>query len=255
MPKNKKQQIHYIYKITFLCGELENRYYLGKRTYNGTDILKDKYCGSGNFCKLYFKKYGIIEGETYIKEIIEINNSREDNKNREVLIVGNLWETDPLCMNQRCGGDGGLIKNHIVSEKGKKNISKSNSVPVYQFDLNGNLIAKFESIKKASEITKVCKTKIASCCMKQRLTSGGYIWRHENKQIPSEELEKIKYNTKFKSCNKRPVYRIDKNGTKIKYESVRDAGKQNGIRNSSIHAVCSGKRHTAGGYEWKFMEE
>ena len=89
MPK-EKQQIHYIYKIIFLCGELKNRYYLGKRTYNGIDITKDKYHGSGNFCKSYFKKYGIVEGKTYIKEVLEVNDSIEINRNRELVIIGNL---------------------------------------------------------------------------------------------------------------------------------------------------------------------
>lgn len=254
MPK-EKQQIHYIYKIIFLCGELKNRYYLGKRTYNGTDITKDKYHGSGNFCKSYFKKYGIVEGKTYIKEVLEVNDSIEINRNRELVIIGNLWETDPLCMNQRCGGDGGLIKNHNVSEKGKQNISKLNSECVYQFDLDGNLITKFESVIKASKITGVCRSKIVSCCTKQRLTSGGYIWRHENTQFSSEELKEIKKNTKFKSCNKKAVYRIDEMGNKIQYESIREAARKNKIHNSAIYETCSGKRCTAGGYKWKFVEE
>ena len=43
--------IHYIYKITFLKGNPKGRYYYGKRTYRGKNILNDKYHGSGNFAK------------------------------------------------------------------------------------------------------------------------------------------------------------------------------------------------------------
>ena len=254
--KIKKEQIHYIYKIHFLCGFPTGRYYLGKRTYNGVDISNDKYNGSGNFCKEYFEKYGAFNGKTYLKEILEINPSYEINKEREVIIVGDLWKTDPLCMNQRGGGDGGLIPGHTVSEEGKKHLSELNSEEVYQYDLNGNLIKKYDSIIEASKETGACRTKISSCCNGDRLTAGGYIWRKQNVEISEEDLNQIKDNTKFKSKDKRAVYRIDKiTNEKVKYESVRDAARKNNIHNSSIHEVCSGKRHTAGGYEWKFVED
>lgn len=251
-----KEQIHYIYKIHFLCGFPTGRYYLGKRTYNGNDISKDKYHGSGNFCKEYFNKYGSIPGKTYLKEIVEINPSYNINKNREVIIIGDLWKTDPLCMNQRGGGDGGMIPKHTISDKGKRRLSEINSENVYQFDLNGNLIKKYDSIIIASKETGTCRTKISSCCNGNRLTAGCYIWRKQNDKISAEDLNKIKTNTKFKSKNKRAVYRIDKTtGKKIKYKSIREAARKNNIQNSSIYAVCSGKRFTAGGYEWKFVEE
>lgn len=299
MPRTKQRNyIHYIYKINFLCGK-SGRYYLGKRSYYGLDINNDKYTGSGNFCIQYFSKYGKIEGKTYTKEILEVNENQKINKDREKIIIGDLWKTDPLCMNQKHGGDGGAIEGHIVkeetrkkigdfhrgnkyslgrkhtkeakekdriahlgnkyglghkmTEENKKKLLEINQKKVCQFDLDGNLIAEFESINKASEITGA--SKIVSCCTKQRLTSGGYIWRYKNEPISSEELEKIKTDTKFKSCNKRAVYRIDKDGSKTWYESVRDAARQNKIHNSSIHAVCSGERCTAGGYKWNFVED
>ena len=249
-------KIHYIYKIYFLCGFPTGRYYLGKRTYNGIDISKDKYHGSGNFCKEYFNKYGAVPGKTYLKEIIEINPSYAVNKDREVIVIGDLWKTDPLCMNQRGGGDGGMIPGHTISEAGKKHLSEINCEEVYQFDLNGKFIKKYNSFNSASKETNVCRSKISLCCAGKRLTAGGYIWRKQNVEISTEELNKIKANTKFKSKDKRAVYKINKiTGEKTRYESVREAARQNNIQNSSIYAVCSGKRSTAGGYEWKFTEE
>ena len=87
---SKGKTFHYIYKIIFLCGYPTGRYYLGKRTYHGENLQNDKYCGSGNFCKAYFKKYGAVYGETYIKEILEINPSYEVNKIREKAIIGDI---------------------------------------------------------------------------------------------------------------------------------------------------------------------
>lgn len=49
--------------------------------------------------------------------------------------------------------------------------------PVAQYDLNGKLINKFESIKEASEQTKVNKNSIGMVCNGQRKTAGKYIWK------------------------------------------------------------------------------
>ena len=50
--------IHYIYKIHFLCGYPSGRYYIGRHSHRGKTLDNDKYTGSGNFCKDYFKQYG-----------------------------------------------------------------------------------------------------------------------------------------------------------------------------------------------------
>lgn len=72
---------HYIYRIDFLHPNHFGKYYIGKRTV-----------------------------DTYRKTIIELNNSKEDNAKREAYWIGNLWKTDPLCMNQEPGGLNGGIK-------------------------------------------------------------------------------------------------------------------------------------------------
>lgn len=75
--------IHYIYKIHFLCGSQEGRYYIGRRSTKYKSIEKDTYAGSGSFCKLYYKKYGRILGVTYTKDILEINPTLKTNIKRE----------------------------------------------------------------------------------------------------------------------------------------------------------------------------
>ena len=50
----KKMITYYIYKIHFLCGFPTGRYYIGKHIHYGT-LDTDKYAGSGNFCKAYYK--------------------------------------------------------------------------------------------------------------------------------------------------------------------------------------------------------
>lgn len=84
--------LHYIYKIIFLQGSPEGRYYLGKRSFGGDDIAKDTYSGSGSFCKAYFKACGKKLGETYLKEIVEANTCAKINASREAELIGELIE-------------------------------------------------------------------------------------------------------------------------------------------------------------------
>lgn len=252
---DKMQYFHYIYKIIFLCGEPVNRYYIGKRTYCGDDITKDKYCGSGNFCKTYFKKYGVVYNKTYLKEILEINQSYEINKERERIIIGDKWNTDSLCMNIRAGGDGGFIPGHKISVNGIKNLIAVNSKPVYQFDLNGKYIQMYPSAKEAGVKTNICRSKISSCCSGKRLTAGGYIWKLNN-NIEQTELDFIKKHNKTRISQKRKIIQINiETGQEIIYNSIREASRLTKIHNGSISEVCSGKRNTAGGYKWKYVEE
>lgn len=54
---------------------------------------------------------------------------------------------------------------------------KPNKKPVMQCDLNGNVIAIFESIASAESITGVSNTSIRACCKGRGRTGGGYIWK------------------------------------------------------------------------------
>ena len=111
---------HYLYKITFLCGEHKGCYYIGKRTTpNKTDNF---YVGSGLFVKRYFEKYGKIENVTYTKAILEYNPSKEANGLREKEVIGSLYKDDPQCMNLCEGGWGG--KTYERTEEHKRNLSE-----------------------------------------------------------------------------------------------------------------------------------
>lgn len=55
---------------------------------------------------------------------------------------------------------------------------KSTYRRIGQYDLNGNFIAKYESIKDASEKYGVSQTAICNCCHNKSKTSAGYIWKY-----------------------------------------------------------------------------
>lgn len=242
----KVNKIYYIYKIHFLCGYPSGRYYIGKKTYVGKHFESDTYTGSGNFCKSYFKKYGKVEGVTYIKEILEINPSFEINKDREKYWIGNLWQTDPLCMNQMEGGFGN--NEHFRNKNTKK---------IKQYDLNGNLIKVWNSISEAADILNA--TNLQSALSGRVKTAAGYIWRYLN-----DPFDKFPIPKKVKDSNgrKRRINQYTKDDEFIKtWDSITEAAKEiNGGKNATdiLSSFLSGKiknkTNVLWGYKWKYYD-
>jgi group I intron endonuclease len=71
-----------------------------------------------------------------------------------------------------------------VANKGKNKdrIGKNNSqsIPVYQCDLEGNIIREWESIGLAAKALKFATTNISKCCNGKRKTAYGYTWKRVN---------------------------------------------------------------------------
>lgn len=294
--KKERPKFYYIYKIHFLCGFPSGRYYIGKRTYRGLEIKNDLYTGSGNFCKSYFKKYGEISGVTYVKEILEINPSNKINLKREKFLIGDLWKTDPLCMNMVPGGIGSeqrkghvqtseeiakriesfkkskpFHKKHkphseetkkklsialrgnkngagrVVSNETKRKIKEKVSKTVYQFDLNGNFISKYNSIHDAANAVNGYPINVSNCCNNKPGWDSykSYIWSFNSK------LKMGKYINK----HYKRIQQLDLFGNIVDtFESIKEAFAKTGINASTISQVAKGTRKTAGGYKWKYIE-
>lgn len=111
-------KFYYTYKITLLKGSLAGHYYYGQhRTYN----LNDGYAGSGKIVTNYYNKYGKIEHQTYIKEIIAFYNNDDELNEAEKQLVGDKFETDKLCLNLCVGGSFGRLSEES-NEKRKQSL-------------------------------------------------------------------------------------------------------------------------------------
>jgi hypothetical protein len=222
--------IYYIYKIHFLCGFPSSRYYIGKHKHTGS-LSNDKYTGSGNFCKAYFKKYGKKEGITYIKEILEINPSEEINNKREEALVEDKYKTDPLCMNLIPGGSGIIPTGEL-------------SKVVVQYDYYGNFIKEYPSqIAAATAINLKDSTAISKCCITKQGSAGGFVWRFKGDLAPT--IDDI-------NAHSIPILQYDKKGNVItSFSSITEASSITGICADSISGCCSHKRKSGGGYIWR----
>lgn len=123
-----------------------------------------------------------------------------------------------------------------------QNIIKKN-IEVHQYDLQGNYIATFPSIKIASTKLGISDSQISSSC-KSEITAGGYQWKRSDSDKIIKPIEKIHY-------SKRKVYQYDLNGKYIKmYETMTDAENKNGA--PAIWNCCNNLQAQSGGYIWLY---
>lgn len=90
---------YYVYKVT---NSLNSKYYIGVHK---TDNPADSYMGSGTAITRATAKYG---KESFDKEILFETNDKNTAYDKERELIGDRWETDPLCYNMMPGGHGGF---------------------------------------------------------------------------------------------------------------------------------------------------
>lgn len=68
-----------------------------------------------------------------------------------------------------------------LSDETKEKIKKRVSKPILQYDLNKNLICKWENQRIAGEQLNISYKAISKCLNGKSKTCGGFIWEFENK--------------------------------------------------------------------------
>ena len=133
----KEKKYHYIYKTTNLKN---GKFYIGMHS---TDNLKDGYLGSGTRLRRSIRRNGI---ENFKIEYLEFFDNRTYLANRERELINEELLKDPMCMNLKPGGTGGLV-NEIHGINLKKGASKWSK-------------AQWESEEYRSKITEVLRNNI-----------------------------------------------------------------------------------------------
>ena len=90
---------------------------------------------------------------------------------------------------------------------------------------------------------------IGCACRGERNTAGGYHWEF----IDQDAKESSNKRRRELEGNKNTPKQIICIETGSVYRSITDAYKQTKIRH--ISEACNGRRKTAGGYHWEFLEE
>lgn len=148
--------------------------------------------------------------------------------------------------------------------------SRRVSTKTVMYDLEGNFIKVFESIREAAfEVTgdKLKCRSIQYCMAKKKhyKTAYGYIWRRYQDvlddngnvllKLPEEEVIELNTNNRNKHKGKR-VCKFSLDGKFLEaYNSIADAGAANNINAKYISDCLHGRQRTAAGFVWKFYDD
>ena len=118
---------------------------------------------------------------------------------------------------------------------------------VYQYDLNGKFIKKYNCIKEASLNDNSLRRNISACCKGKIKTAGGFIWSYKFEEINPLNHEAIRG---------LPVYQYAIDGTFIKkWKNSKIAAIALGYNHSNICKVCRKERESANGFIWSYNYE
>lgn len=235
-----------VYKIT-----IQNHVYIGSAAISfrkrwrqhQLDLIRDIH--HSRFAQNAFNKYGIA---TF--EIMELCP-------RELCIEREQWWIDTLKpdLNIQKIADSALgVKRteetkrkcreaHLGKRLSEEAIAKRTAKQVktiYQYDLDGNLIKEWDSVKQAGEALGINRPSISNCLKGRYKSAGGFIWRYS-----VEEVSPVK---KTKSIEQ---YDLDGNLIKV-WDSINSIENGTDYKRKTIYACANGQNSTAYGYVWKY---
>lgn len=149
------------------------------------------------------------------------------------------------------------MKEAYSSEEVREKVRGANngaSRKIKQYDLEGNLIAEFETLTKAYEMTGLHYKNISKALNSHRKTAYGYVWKFaDDKEIT---YSKRKSYSKNVSRNRRAILQYDLNGNFMKeFESSTEAGQILKVNRVNIIKNLKGITKSAYGFRWKYKDE
>jgi|AntAceMinimDraft_12_1070368.scaffolds.fasta_scaffold73870_1 group I intron endonuclease len=164
----------FIYKWT---NTVNGKMYIGSHI--GLD--NDSYTGSGTAFKKAYSKYG---ASSFSRTILEYVINKEDVLTREEFYLKSMnVKNDRTYYNLKDSATGGHCTDFTNVRKGwnewaDKNLRKQ----VFQFDLRGNLIAKFCSLQEAGDaVGAKSPSNIKYTCDGKFTNAHGYLWSYTDK--------------------------------------------------------------------------
>lgn len=151
-----------------------------------------------------------------------------------------IYKNDKLTNSDETGSGNTGRKKEVLDRQ-----SKSSGRVVYQYDLDGNFIQEFRSVRFAADCLSLSHSNISRSCNGLSKHAGGFVFRYEKVIV-----EKIDNPNAVKKC----VIEVDVLGNEInKWESLMDCTRDTKIDNSNISRVCNGIRKSIKGRYFKFI--
>lgn len=137
-----------------------------------------------------------------------------------------------------------LYEDWVENPKGKVQHKHNITSTIKQFDLQGNFIKEWNSVKEAADGTKTSKTPLTQCLNGKGKTAGGFLWSYTYKVNTNIAPNRSK-------CRK-TVRQLTLDRTFIKeWSSIQEASEKLNINLGSIKNCIKGTQKQAGGYLWE----
>lgn len=110
---------------------------------------------------------------------------------------------------------------------------------VYQYDLGGNFIKEYKSVREASRQLSISHANITRCCNQIVKHASGFIFSYK-KENPDP--------IKKPNAVKLPVIEIDSSGNNLnEWKSIMDCSRDTGIDHGNLSRICNGKKKSIKG--------
>jgi hypothetical protein len=137
-------------------------------------------------------------------------------------------------------GQGNVGKRQEILDKQSEKMGRM----VYQYDLDGNFIQEFRSVRFAANYLSLSHSNISRSCNGLSKHSGGFVFRYE--KVIVEKIDNP-------NAIKKSVIEVNELGSEIrKWKSIMDCSRDTKIDNSNISRVCNGIRNSIKGRYFKF---
>ena len=224
----------------------------GKRYVGITSRKPKTRWGNGNDYGAYFynaiQKYG---WDNFEHIVLCSKKSEREAKNIEKYLIKNWNTKSPYGYNCTDGGDGTL---------GFKNPRPSSYKSVLQFDLEGNLIKEWESLRSTVKGTNRSISGIFRCCQGKANVAYGYIWMYKEEYENNRYILQQKLNMNFAKSNYRvkgdkkyfSILQYNLDGDFIKeFDTVKEVSEMLG---KGFGAVCNAlsQNKIYCGFIWKY---
>lgn len=185
----------------------------------------------------------------------------DESQDLEIYWISQMISWGFNLVNSSLGGEGnyGLKYTEERREKLKKGLRKT-SKPVYQYNLDGNLIKKWDSIAELGDVfNKNYRTGVNRCCLGYRNSYKGYMWKYYKKN-KIERYKEQKRNTKITKNNsfikkRKSIVITNKiTGKQQICTSIQEASKITGVASSGICKECKNKHTTKSNFNFKYNE-
>ena len=121
--------------------------------------------------------------------------------------------------------------------------------PVLQYDINGNFIREFESVKEARE---KYSSRVQDCLSGKTTQEGGFQWKYKTDTTYPHKIDAYVKNVNQSLCCSRPIKQLKDGVVVATYGSIKEASVKTGFDYSGIKKCLNGTYKQTFGFTWEY---